>query len=73
MNIHVDVQMPDELLLEFLQHLRDFEAPRSTVHMAIGVDVPEMDVKTVQETLAKLKPPYKHRKTFRITGPTEPS
>lgn len=58
LSLEVEVSTP-ELLRQLLQHMRDFEAPRSRdVHILIGADCPDMTVEQARDIFASITPPF---------------
>lgn len=59
----MEATMPDELLQHFLQHVRNFDLlhdPKrdGKVHLAIGVEAPDMKASTVQQIFSSVRPPF---------------
>ena len=61
MNVRVklSVDLPQNLLYEFLQHIRDFDARHSReVTMAIFAACPDMKSADMHSILKRVKPPF---------------
>lgn len=59
--------VPDALLQEWLQHLRDFDAAHPGCHFEIGVDTPEMSVANMLKSV-QVDPPFPVQGYFKRGG-----
>jgi hypothetical protein len=60
--VRLSIDLPDELLEAFLQHVRDFDARHSDhVVLVISVDAPHVPVDQIDEILSRVKPPFLSR------------
>ena len=65
--VAVDVFLPDDLLLEFLQHVRDFDARHyDAVTMSISANCPGMTTDRLKEILGGIRPPFDTLADFRL-------
>jgi hypothetical protein len=71
--IRLEVSLPDELLQAFLQHLRDFDTlhdpeRKQLVHLAIGIEAPDLAAETIQGIFDSIRPPFEHRWVYQGAG-----
>jgi len=64
--VTVEAQMPDELLQQFLQHLRNFDIyydPQRVghIHLEIGVEAPDLSADTMSQIFSAIRPPFTHK------------
>lgn len=57
--ITVEASIPDELLQEFLQHLRNFDTSHSgRMHLEIGIEARGLSKSDVQQIFSSVRPPF---------------
>lgn len=67
--VEVTAEIPEELLFEFLQHIRNFDTAHSKdVFIGIGIDAPNMSLEEVAKMYGRLKPPLPPPQFFRKTS-----
>lgn len=63
MTVNVVIDLPDELLQEFVQHMRDFDTKHDPNHedivrLSIGVIGSEMTAARVEQAMRNVQPPF---------------
>lgn len=66
LTITVEASIPDDVLREFLQHLRNFDTahdPERTghIHLEIGVEAPGITASTMQQIFDSIRPPFENK------------
>jgi hypothetical protein len=57
--IRIELTLKDELLQEFLQHIRNFDARHmQDIQLQLGVEVPNMKGEELERILKSIKPPF---------------
>jgi hypothetical protein len=67
--VKMEITLPDELLQALLQHVRDFDTThdaerRNLVHIAIGLEAPNLSAATVQAIFRNVHPPFEQEWVF---------
>ena len=62
----IEATIPDALLQQLLQHLRDFDLwhdpqREGRVHLEIGVEAPGLPAAAVHQVFNSIRPPFDHK------------
>lgn len=63
--LQVVVEMPDDLLQEFIQHCRDFDATHADCEMKILAKADDKTVEEMEAIFSAIHPPFNIREKFR--------
>jgi hypothetical protein len=71
--VTLEIKLPDELLQPLLQHVRDFDTKydpehESLIHLAIGVEAPEIPAATIQGIFRSIRPPFENEYVLQGRG-----
>jgi hypothetical protein len=60
------MRLPDHLLREWLQHVRDFDVAHfDDVTVRVSVEAPHLSCEKVAQILGSIEPPFAHTTTIR--------
>jgi hypothetical protein len=73
--VNIEVSLPDGMLQDFLQHLRDFDTQhdplrQSLIHIAIGIEAANMTASEIEHIFKRIRPPFENQWVFPGTGKT---